>query len=62
CQVTDDVITQSSFRPAVRAESRRFSWCGFDDGDVVIGDVRAGDVDAEFEGAADDIGYRTRLG
>ncbi|MDK8347059.1 MAG: hypothetical protein QP780_09440 [Brevibacterium sp. UMB1308B] len=27
-----------------------FAWCGFDDSDVVIGDV-----DAEFEGSADDV-------
>ena len=46
CQVTDDVITQLSFCAAVGAVAEGFSWCGFDDGDVLAGDVGAGDVDA----------------
>ena len=62
CQVTDDVITQPAFRAALGAVAEGFSWCGFDDGDVLVGDAGAGDVDAEFEGAADDVGYRTRHG
>src|SRR5699024_4296163 len=38
-----------------------FARCGFDDRDVV-GDLRAGDVDAELESAADDISNRTWRG
>ena len=61
-QAADDVVTQAAFSAAVWAVSEGFAGCGFDDGDVVIGDVRAGDVDAEFEGAADDVSDGTRLG
>lgn len=61
-ELADDVIPQPAFSTAIGAEAEGFSWCGFDDGDVVIGDPGAGDVDAEFEGAADDLSDGTRLG
>ena len=61
-ELADDVIPQPAFSTAIGAEAEGFSWCGFDDGDVLIGDPGAGDVDAEFEGAADDVSDGTRLG
>src|SRR5699024_6466149 len=61
-QAADHVVTQPAFSAAVRAVPERFARCGFDDRDVVVGDVRAGDVDAELESAADDISNRTWRG